>query len=469
MSRVRITQRQAAMRKKADPYTMNQTRFDPGPTDYESGNPSSWAEDIHDENRWKSENEAGRVETGHPKFRKDTWEGKNKEKWGPEDTGPYDGGNTEEFRKSSSQRRFAQRMQAKADKAISLAEAFLGRKASTKAVHDQAIAFMDLPESSIVASLERAAMFGAFADGDVYVEEAEEFPMVADDEVEEILAEDAVMAEDIVEEAEEHCATCDTAFVSRQANYCVKCGAKRKKASEEAPVPEQVAEDEEEAPAEEAVEAKKAKAPVKAKKADEAPAEEAEDEEEAVEAKSSKKADEEEAPAEEAEEETPAEDEEEAVEAKTSKKADEDEAPAEEAEEETEAEDEEEVGSEDEEEAVEAKGKVAFGGIEIDAPEMDSDTVLTASDDLLDQIFGVTASEEEAPAEEAEEEAPAEEAEEEAPAEEVESKKAKSKKAKKGAKTLGGIDKKASGDEISSLSSLWKAEPKVNKVFGLPE
>ena len=36
--------RAAATSRTADPYTMNQEHPQPGPTDYESGSPDSWAE-----------------------------------------------------------------------------------------------------------------------------------------------------------------------------------------------------------------------------------------------------------------------------------------------------------------------------------------------------------------------------------------------------------------------------------------
>jgi hypothetical protein len=55
--------RVAAIEKKADPYTLNQTRMNPPADKYRTGDPSTWAEDVDMKNKWKNE---GRTETGHP-------------------------------------------------------------------------------------------------------------------------------------------------------------------------------------------------------------------------------------------------------------------------------------------------------------------------------------------------------------------------------------------------------------------
>lgn len=49
--------------KKADPYTLGRDRENPPVEKYMTGDPSTWAEDVHPEHRWEDDT---REETGHP-------------------------------------------------------------------------------------------------------------------------------------------------------------------------------------------------------------------------------------------------------------------------------------------------------------------------------------------------------------------------------------------------------------------
>lgn len=73
--RIRLTQRgynpKTSAQKRADSYLMNQPRrpgSEPSVTEYESGNPSTWAEDVTPVNTWEQEYTKGRNEIGMGNF-----------------------------------------------------------------------------------------------------------------------------------------------------------------------------------------------------------------------------------------------------------------------------------------------------------------------------------------------------------------------------------------------------------------
>ena len=56
-----------AMGLNDSPTTMHVEQKNPDVSKYETGNPSSWGEDVHMDSPWELENSQGRAETGHPK------------------------------------------------------------------------------------------------------------------------------------------------------------------------------------------------------------------------------------------------------------------------------------------------------------------------------------------------------------------------------------------------------------------
>lgn len=106
--------------KKADPYTMNQTRQNPPVEKYQTGDPDAWAETPHMDAPWKSE---GRTETGHPAPAREAVVAMKK-------------------------------MEDKALKCITIAQRMLPG-ASDQQIEDQATELMHMPEKSVLATLDR--------------------------------------------------------------------------------------------------------------------------------------------------------------------------------------------------------------------------------------------------------------------------------------------------------------------------
>lgn len=76
--------RQAATQRQADIYKMNQEHPDAGPTDYESGDPDTWAESWHGYGDVESEYEGGHVkrnELNFAEFRDNTFKHKDSDNW----------------------------------------------------------------------------------------------------------------------------------------------------------------------------------------------------------------------------------------------------------------------------------------------------------------------------------------------------------------------------------------------------
>jgi DNA polymerase III gamma/tau subunit len=110
----------AEINKQADPYTMNQERHNPPVSKYETGDPSTWAEDPNMKTPWKTE---GRTETGHPAPARQAVVA-------------------------------ARKLEDKALKCITIAQRMLPG-AVEAAIEEQATDLMYLPEKSVLATLQR--------------------------------------------------------------------------------------------------------------------------------------------------------------------------------------------------------------------------------------------------------------------------------------------------------------------------
>lgn len=97
MSRQRSTwsqpsgSRQAATKRQADIFTMNQERVQPSPVEYENGDPDKWAETPASNKSIEMEYEGDHVkrnEVGFAEFREDTFKHKDSDVWGG--PGKYD-------------------------------------------------------------------------------------------------------------------------------------------------------------------------------------------------------------------------------------------------------------------------------------------------------------------------------------------------------------------------------------------
>lgn len=128
--------KRAALNKKADPYSMNQEHKQPSADKYVSGDPSSWAEDVHSPNEWDKEYANGqtkRNEVGMPEMRSETFSH-------PEKTASE-----------------TQLLVKKADLCVKVARAMLGKKASDEVVEDQAVALMSLADGDLIDTFNRLA------------------------------------------------------------------------------------------------------------------------------------------------------------------------------------------------------------------------------------------------------------------------------------------------------------------------
>jgi hypothetical protein len=135
----------AAGKKADDPSVLNNPehlKAQPSADKYVTGDPSTFAEDVHPStNTWKAEYSGGEVkrnEIGMPEIRNDTFNH-------PEKTAAEQDDEDDDF------------LQKKADVCINLAKRMLGKNASEQALEDQALAFMHMPDSAIVATATRLA------------------------------------------------------------------------------------------------------------------------------------------------------------------------------------------------------------------------------------------------------------------------------------------------------------------------
>lgn len=139
------TPRNASTQRRADDlYTMNRDGGNPQPaaTEYESGDPSTWAEDVNSAKSVDMEYEGGAVkrdEIGLPGFRPDTFDHAGTRPWGK-------GGKYDNARLSAANR--------KAEACERVARAIL-RTSNEKLIEDTALDLMNLPSKSLVATLQR--------------------------------------------------------------------------------------------------------------------------------------------------------------------------------------------------------------------------------------------------------------------------------------------------------------------------
>ena len=169
------TPRQAATRRQADIYKMNQEHPDAGPTDYENGDPDKWAESWHGYGDVEAEYEGGHVkrnELNFAEFRDNTWKHKDSDNW-HSGKGTYDNVKDGEgkFENTSGKstgekagrtyeaagkpavagdRRAAAERKAKAVERIVRAAL---RTSNEKLIEDVAIGYMGMPDRTIVATL----------------------------------------------------------------------------------------------------------------------------------------------------------------------------------------------------------------------------------------------------------------------------------------------------------------------------
>jgi len=134
------TPRQAATSRHADIYTMNQDHPQPGATDYESGDPDSWAETPTSNKSVEAEYEGDHVkrnELGFGEFRDDTWKHKDVDKWN--DGKKYDNKTAAAMKASAAER---------------VARAIL-RTDNGDLVREAAIDLMALPGQVLASTLKR--------------------------------------------------------------------------------------------------------------------------------------------------------------------------------------------------------------------------------------------------------------------------------------------------------------------------
>lgn len=138
--------------KSADPYLMNQERrpgSEPSVTQYESGNPSTWAEDVQPVDTWKQEYDKGRNEVGMGNFLDSTW--KEREQIPPS----YDKAASEALKQAAAERQAAFESARKlAHKALHLAHAMFPQ-ADEGFIQGQARDFMNMGEASLDATIDR--------------------------------------------------------------------------------------------------------------------------------------------------------------------------------------------------------------------------------------------------------------------------------------------------------------------------
>jgi hypothetical protein len=157
----------AEIAKKADPYTMNQTRMNPPVEKYKTGDPDAWAETPDPKTPWKTE---GRTETGHPS---------------PERAAVM----------------AARKLEGKALQCITIAQRMLpGADDST--IEAQATDLMYLPEQSVLATIQRQVKVAQVLAGKDE-EEEEEDKEAAKKEPEEEEEKDAAKKEPEEEEDKE--------------------------------------------------------------------------------------------------------------------------------------------------------------------------------------------------------------------------------------------------------------------------
>lgn len=130
--------KEAAMSRRADPYTMNQDHISPQPSadEYVIGGPSEFAEDVNKDNRWEDEYSGGQVkrnEIGEPEMRAETFNH-------PEKTAAMEAN-----------------MLKKANICVKVARRMLPKTASETLIEDQAVALMDMADYDLFETYTRLA------------------------------------------------------------------------------------------------------------------------------------------------------------------------------------------------------------------------------------------------------------------------------------------------------------------------
>lgn len=198
-------QRLSWVNKQADPYTMNQDHPNPPVSKYQTGNPSTWAEDPHMATPWKTE---GRTETGHPAPAREAVVA-------------------------------ARKLEDKAIKCITIAQRMLPG-AADEIIEEQATDLMYLPERSIMATLQRQS---------VLAEEIVTSGKKMDDDDDDEADKSAKGEKEMPEEEEEKSAAKDEKEMSEEEEE--KSAAKKKDMTEEEEAEKAAAKGEKEMPEEE--------------------------------------------------------------------------------------------------------------------------------------------------------------------------------------------------------------------------
>jgi hypothetical protein len=157
------TPRQAATQRRADIYLMNQEHPQPGPTDYENGDPDKWAESWHGYGDVEAEYEGGHVkrnELNFAEFRDNTWKHKDSDNW-HSGKGTYDNVKDGEGKfentsgKSTASSKALAPRQAAEQKAAAVERIVRAtlRTSNDKLITDVAVGYMGLPDRVIVATL----------------------------------------------------------------------------------------------------------------------------------------------------------------------------------------------------------------------------------------------------------------------------------------------------------------------------
>lgn len=142
----RRPRRRSRRRRQADPYQMNQDHSQRPVEKYETGNPSTWAEDPH-----PSMPEVGRNELGMPEMGTYNMDHKDVDQWNS--GGPYD--NERQARRQRSAAMEA-KLEKKAYQCIKIAR-HLFPKAADEVVEEQALDLMSLADQSVISTVIRLA------------------------------------------------------------------------------------------------------------------------------------------------------------------------------------------------------------------------------------------------------------------------------------------------------------------------
>ena len=131
-----VVVKKAALLKTADPYTMNQDHPQPAADKYVTGDPSTFAEDVHTPNTWESEYSGDAVKRdaiGMPEFRSDTF--------------------------NHSEKTAKEVLLKKADLCVAVARIMLAgtKTASERSIENQAFSLMFMPDQALISTHKRLA------------------------------------------------------------------------------------------------------------------------------------------------------------------------------------------------------------------------------------------------------------------------------------------------------------------------